>query len=277
MMSLARTLVGSGWATGLGLVLLTGACESKSDSSGGSSTAASSTSEATGSQPPPSDSGEHTSASDEHTTKPATTTTKPAATDVSSSRDAGDAVTSTGGEMSSVASDVHTSESATSPSAAGSESTGPSKDPETTGQPADPCGAPDLVWRTANKTNYESYPDPGSEECIEFNGCTWEGLFAACDDKMPEQWVSEHNIVAAFPDFQELELHDLCLRKGDKTIVVTVFDTCGDSDCDGCCTENKGSADELIDLEKYTNERWGVPDGEIEWADLGPTAGAGCE
>ena len=44
-----------------------------------------------------------------------------------------------------------------------------------------------------------------------------------------------------------------------------------------CCTENQGSADQLIDIESYTNERWGVLDGEIEWADLGPTSGMGCD
>lgn len=151
--------------------------------------------------------------------------------------------------------------------------TGTGGSPSATGD----CDDPSLVWKSANKTNYTSYPDPGSEECIEFNGCTWEGLFAACDEKKSEAWVSEHDIVAAFPDFEDLELHDLCLRKGSKTIVVTVLDTCADSDCDGCCSENQGDADQLIDLESYTNERWGVPDGPIEWADLGPTSGAGCD
>jgi hypothetical protein len=141
----------------------------------------------------------------------------------------------------------------------------------------DPCADAGLVWRSANKTNYTSYPDPGSEECIEFNGCMWEGQFAACDEKKSEAWVEAHNIVAAFPDFGDLELHDLCLRKGDKTLVVTVLDTCADTDCDGCCTENQGSAEQLIDLESYTNERFGVPDGAIEWADLGPTTGDGCD
>jgi hypothetical protein len=138
------------------------------------------------------------------------------------------------------------------------------------------CDAPSLVWKTANKTNYTSYPDPGSEECIKYNGCTWAGQFAACDDTKTEQWVKTHNIVAAFPDFGTLKLHDLCLRKGDKTIVVTVLDTCGDSDCGGCCTENKGSESQLIDIESYTDARWGVPDGKIEWADLGVTKTGGC-
>jgi hypothetical protein len=145
------------------------------------------------------------------------------------------------------------------------------------GNPAARCDDPALVWKSANKTNYESYPDPGSAECIEFNGCTWEGQFAGCNGKKPESWVMAHDIVAVFPDFATLKLHDLCLRKGNKIIVVTVLDTCGDSDCDGCCTENRGDADQLIDLEKYTNQRWGVPDGRIEWADLGPTRGAGCD
>lgn len=139
------------------------------------------------------------------------------------------------------------------------------------------CDDPNLVWKTARKTNYTSYPEPGSEECIEFNGCMWEGLFAACNGKKSEEWVASHNIAAVFPDFGELRLHDLCLRQGTKRIVVTVLDTCGDSDCDGCCTRNKGDADLLIDLESYTNERWGVPDGRIEWADLGPTRGSGCD
>ncbi len=141
----------------------------------------------------------------------------------------------------------------------------------------DRCNAAGLTWKTAQKTWYTSYPDPGSEECIKYNGCTWAGQFSACDGKLPEAWVASHNIVAAFPDYDTLALHDLCLKSGNKTLIVTVLDTCGDDDCDGCCTENKGSADELIDLESATNERWGLDDGKIQWADLGPTTGGGCE
>ena len=37
-----------------------------------------------------------------------------------------------------------------------------------------------------------------------------------------------------------------------------------------------GNKDELIDIESFTDARWGVPDGPIEWADLGPTQGSGC-
>lgn len=148
------------------------------------------------------------------------------------------------------------------------------------GQPgvnADRCSDPNLKWRTANQTTFTSYPDPGSEECVKYNGCMWAGQFAACDAQKTEGWVATHNIVAVFPDFDALALHDLCLRRGDVEMIVTVFDTCADSDCDGCCTTNQGSADELIDLESYTDQRWGRPDGPIEWADLGPTTGGGCD
>jgi len=141
---------------------------------------------------------------------------------------------------------------------------------------SDACDQPGLVWKSANKTNYTSYPEPGSDECVKFSGCLYEGLFAACEQKRSLEWVKSHNIVAAFPDLKTLELHDLCLKSGNKQIIVTVYDTCGDSDCDGCCTKNKGNKDELIDIESFTDARWGVPDGPIEWADLGPTKGSGC-
>ena len=137
------------------------------------------------------------------------------------------------------------------------------------------CDTPNLIFKTANKTNYTSYPEPGSEECVKFSGCLYEGLFEACDKKQTQEWVKAHNIVAAFP-LQGLELHDLCLKKGDKAIVVTVYDTCGDADCDGCCTQNKGDKDELIDIESFTDQRFGVGDGEIQWADLGPTKTSAC-
>jgi hypothetical protein len=140
----------------------------------------------------------------------------------------------------------------------------------------DPCTAPGLLWKTANKTNYLSYPAPASDECIRYNRCAWAGQFAACDGKKTEVWVAAHAIAAVFPSSLGLSLRDLCLRSGDRTLVVTVYDTCSDSDCSGCCSANRGRADALIDLESYTNTRWGVEDGPIQWADLGPTRGPGC-
>lgn len=139
------------------------------------------------------------------------------------------------------------------------------------------CNSPGLVWKSANKTNYESFPAPGSSECTDFNGCLWEGKFNTCGDylKQTKAWVMAHNIVALYP-LKTYGLHNICIKSGSKTMEVTVYDTCADSDCDGCCTQNKGSADALIDVEKYTNSKFGVGDGRIQWADLG-YKGAVCK
>jgi hypothetical protein len=110
-----------------------------------------------------------------------------------------------------------------------------------------------------------------------YSGCKYLGIFSACPgNPETQQWVMSHNIVSVFP-LGQLGLSDLCLRLGNNTIVVTVLDTCNDSDCGGCCTQNRGSADALIDIEQYTDIRWGVNDGPIEWAVLHPmTTGGGC-
>ena len=100
------------------------------------------------------------------------------------------------------------------------------------------CDQPGLVWKSAAKTNYESYPAPGSDECVKYNGCEYLGQFQACENTMPESWVKAHDIASVFP-LQGLELHNLCLRAGGKTMVVTAIDTCSDSDCEGCCTKNR--------------------------------------
>jgi len=133
-----------------------------------------------------------------------------------------------------------------------------------------------LAFQWANATNYTSYPDPGSEECTLFNGCEWAGYFAAIDGQQTEEWVEGHNIVAFFSagddnaGFDALSLKRLRLRKNNAEIDVIVYDTCGDSDCDGCCTQNatQNGYSTLIDLESYTYARFGQGDGPIEWACL---------
>jgi hypothetical protein len=128
-----------------------------------------------------------------------------------------------------------------------------------------------LVWQQANLTWYTSYPDPNSEECIEYNGCTWAGYFAGLDGKQTEEWVQENNIAAVHSkDFDMYKLKTLRLRQGDKQIDVKVYDMCADSDCDGCCTENatQNGLNFLIDVESFTKERFGTGDGIVEFACL---------
>jgi hypothetical protein len=87
-----------------------------------------------------------------------------------------------------------------------------------------------------------------------------------------------HNIVAVHSkDFNTYKLHDLCLQSGSKQIVVTVLDMCSDKDCSGCCTNNARPSGNLVDVESFTDARWGVGDGQIQFADLGPTTGQGCK
>ncbi|WP_437547167.1 hypothetical protein WME97_44490 [Sorangium sp. So ce367] len=41
---------------------------------------------------------------------------------------------------------------------------------------------------------------------------------------------------------------------------------CSDSDCSGCCTRNAQPSGYLIDIEKYTAQRFGVSaSGQVEW------------
>ncbi|ABC29838.1 conserved hypothetical protein [Hahella chejuensis KCTC 2396] len=121
-------------------------------------------------------------------------------------------------------------------------------------------------WNEANLTNYESYPDPNSEECIKYNGCQWAGQFAGLDGVQPESWVKAHNIAAVHSkDFNWLNGKTLRLRQGDKEIDVVVYDMCSDSDCDGCCTQNLGRTGYLIDIEKYTMQRFGTGHGDVQW------------
>lgn len=128
----------------------------------------------------------------------------------------------------------------------------------------------DTVWHQANLTWYTSWPEPGSEECIEYNGCTWAGYFAGVEGQMTEEWVKEHNIIAVHEkDWEKYKLKTFRLRMNGSTIDAVVYDMCSDSDCDGCCTENAGEIGFLIDIEKYTRERFdGNGDGVVEWTCL---------
>lgn len=133
--------------------------------------------------------------------------------------------------------------------------------------------ARDTVWNKANLTWYTSWPEPGSEECEDYNGCTWAGWFAGLEDQQTEQWVSEHNIIAIHEkDWNKYKLKTFRLRQNGRTIDAVVYDMCSDSDCDGCCTKNAGQLGFLIDIESYSCERLTGDkegcDGVVEWTCL---------
>lgn len=124
----------------------------------------------------------------------------------------------------------------------------------------------DGPWKRANLTHFESYPEPGSEECIRYSGCKWMGLFAFRPGKQSEAWVMRNNIAAVHAkDAETYGLKTLRLRQDGRTIDVKVYDLCSDDDCDGCCTRNSRETGFLIDIEKYTMQRFGSGSGIVEW------------
>ncbi|KAJ6649574.1 hypothetical protein Bhyg_04812 [Pseudolycoriella hygida] len=124
----------------------------------------------------------------------------------------------------------------------------------------------DNGWQNADLTNYESYPDPGSDECLYYNGCLWAGYFAFVSGQQPESWVQANNIIAVHSkDADQYRLKTLRLKQGNKQIDAKVYDMCADSDCNGCCTANSRNTGFLIDIEKYTMQRFGSGSGIVQW------------
>ena len=121
-------------------------------------------------------------------------------------------------------------------------------------------------WQSAALTNYESYPDPGSEECTKYNGCKWAGQFYGVQGKKTENWVARRNIAAVHQKhWNRFAGKNLRLRQGGREIVVQVLDLCSDTDCAGCCTNNLGGDGYLIDIEKHTMQRFGSGSGMVEF------------
>lgn len=174
---------------------------------------------------------------------------------------------------SSSAQESSISDVASSSSEVVQESSSSESAPESSAEIESSESSADTVWNRAALTWYTSWPEPGSEECEDYNGCTWAGWFAGLEDQQTEEWVSEHNIIAIHEkDWNTYKLKTFRLRKGGYTIDAVVYDKCADSDCDGCRTKNAGELGFLIDIESYTCERLSGTkdgcDGVIEWTCL---------
>lgn len=121
-------------------------------------------------------------------------------------------------------------------------------------------------WQSAALTNYESYPDPGSTECVKYNGCKWAGQFYGVQGKKSKDWVARRNIAAVHQKhWRKFGGRHLRLRQGGREIVVQVLDLCSDSDCAGCCSRNLGGDGFLIDIERHTMQRFGSGSGVVEF------------
>ena len=151
-----------------------------------------------------------------------------------------------------------------------------------------------------NNPNYD--PTAPTEECDLYSACDYPGVFAYTSPKS-FQWVQDNSIAAFFSANGDNDLYaakEIRLSALGKDVTVKVVDTCGDSDCGGCCTTNAQPSGYLVDLEYWTAVRlfggtdaifgqlcWQLVEGQISpppppgadpcvplWGDC--TGGGGC-
>lgn len=176
--------------------------------------------------------------------------------------------------------------------ACGGGSSSPSPSPPPSSRPY-PSPSPDLPpgpsagcpagWLPAVGTIYDSWPKPGSKECVDYSGCQWAGMFSSTDPgpcagpcntaadgsqaqlldggsgqvccRWPEAVVKSWAMAATYDKDTALlgkTLQIMVEGVPGRTATVNVRDVCADSDCDGCCKTNTGNkAWKLIDIEKW--------------------------
>jgi len=120
-------------------------------------------------------------------------------------------------------------------------------------------------WMVASWTTYTSYapccqespnydPSADTTECTLYSACDYLGQFAYSEPKSFD-FVKSNNIVAFFSrhgDNESFANKKIRISSGGKTVEAEVLDTCGDNDCDGCCTTNARPSGYLIDMEYWT-------------------------
>jgi hypothetical protein len=138
-------------------------------------------------------------------------------------------------------------------------------------------------WTAANATYYESFatccqgtpvydPKAPKDECTKYNACTYLGQFTGLDGKLTYEQVKARNIASVFhAPTQKNQKRDMAwwkstikgrrieVRYGKKTMILDALDTCGEWDCDRCCSKNAHQTTGwLLDLEIHTAKRfWG--------------------
>jgi hypothetical protein len=120
-------------------------------------------------------------------------------------------------------------------------------------------------WNQASWTTYTSYApccqgspnyDPFADrtECDLYSACDYLGQFAYSGEKS-FNWVQNNNIMAFFSSYGDntsFGNNMIRVSSAGKTVVALVADTCGDSDCNGCCSNNADPTGYLVDMEYWT-------------------------
>uniref|UniRef100_A0A7S1B7J5 Cellulase n=1 Tax=Corethron hystrix TaxID=216773 RepID=A0A7S1B7J5_9STRA len=137
-------------------------------------------------------------------------------------------------------------------------------------------------WNSASWTWYHSYapccpdspnydPEYPTTECDLYSACKYTGSFAYAG-KRDYDWVGQNDIIAFFStngDNASYENKKIKIKAKSQTVTAWVLDTCGDNDCNGCCTKNSQPSGYLVDMESHTVERYfgGLNEvsGEVCW------------
>jgi hypothetical protein len=120
-------------------------------------------------------------------------------------------------------------------------------------------------WMPAQFTTYTSYapccldspnydPNADTTECDLYSACSYTGAFAYIGNKSFD-YVRNNNLIAFFTpngDNQSFGNKQMRVSANGQTVEVLVADTCGDQDCNGCCTANAQPSGYLVDMEYWT-------------------------
>ena len=126
-----------------------------------------------------------------------------------------------------------------------------------------------------NNPNYD--PNANRSECTDFSACQYPGEFAYIPHQTFQQ-VQSKSLVAFFTRNGSNGSYGgktIQIMAGGKVITAQIADTCGDSDCNGCCTQNAQPSGNLIDMEYWTVMRnfggTSIVGGQICWQLSGAT------
>ena len=103
--------------------------------------------------------------------------------------------------------------------------------------------------------NYD--PKANTDECTDFSACKYSGGFAAIGHKSID-WLKKNSVIAFYdnsdPDGKNFLTKyggkTIHLRKNGITFDAIIADTCGNDDCNGCCSKAKHGI--LVDMEYWT-------------------------
>jgi hypothetical protein len=151
-------------------------------------------------------------------------------------------------------------------------------------------------WTPASWTTFTSYAlccegtpyyDSSADktECEEYNACSYPGDFAYIGHKS-YNFVESNNLISFYSthgDNSSYGNQRIRIAARGTTVEAIVADTCGDSDCNGCCTENASPSGYLVDMEYHTVVNnfgdIGAASGQVCWQlvddDGGTTSGGG--